>query len=135
MRTSSKVAFHAPCSLLHGQGVAAVEAGPTLLRQAGFQVIKPKEEHVCCGSAGTYSMLQGAMSEALKRRKLDALEELGVDVVVTANVGCMIQLDGALAVPTVHVVELLDWAFGGTGSSRLTKSMPGGVNGKTHYLA
>ena len=123
-----------PCSLLHGQGVAA-EAGPELLRRAGFEVFRPKEEHICCGSAGTYSMLQGVMSEALKQRKLEALKELEVDVVASANIGCLTQLDGGLEVPTVHVVELLDWATGGTVPNKLNGSMPGGVNGKTHHLA
>ena len=128
-KPSSKVAFHMPCSLLHGQGVAAAEAGPELLRRVGFEVVRPKEEHICCGSAGTYSMLQGVMSDALKQRKLDALRDLEADVVVSANIGCLTQLDGGLAVPTVHVVELLDWATGGTMSNRLAGSMPGGVNG------
>ena len=133
-KLSFKVAFQMPCSLLHGQGVAA-EAGPELLRRAGFEVFRPKEEHICCGSAGTYSMLQGVMSEALKKRKLEALKELEVDVVASANIGCLTQLDEGLEVPTVHVVELLDWATGGTVPNRLTGSMPGGVNGKTHHLA
>ncbi|MEK9929664.1 MAG: glycolate oxidase subunit GlcF [Rhodospirillaceae bacterium] len=128
-KPSSKVAFHMPCSLLHGQGVAAAEAGPELLRRVGFEVVRPKEEHICCGSAGTYSMMQGIMSDALKQRKLDALRDLEADVVVSANIGCLTQLDGGLAVPTVHVVELLDWATGGTMSNRLAGSLPGGVNG------
>ena len=123
-----------PCSLLHGHGEAA-EAGPRAPTIGFEELFRPEEEHICCGSAGTYSMLQGVMSEALKRRKLDAIKDLEVDVVASANIGCMTQLDGGLAVPTVMWLSYWTGLLQGPVPNELDGSMPGGVNGKTHHLA
>ena len=105
------VAYHSACALQHGQ---KIQAGPiALLEQAGFTVLQPREAHLCCGSAGTYNILQPALAEALRDRKIGHLEALGADAIAAGNIGCMIQLAGATRTPVVHTVELLDWAHGG----------------------
>ncbi len=105
-----RVAYHAACSLQHGQQVTAPPK--TLLRKAGFEVMEPKDAHLCCGSAGTYNIMQPEISAGLRRRKLETLRELRPDVIAAGNVGCLTQLAGD-GVPAVHVVELLDWMAGG----------------------
>ena len=105
------VAYHSACALQHGQ---KIQAGPiALLEQAGFTVLQPREAHLCCGSAGTYNILQPALADSLRDRKIGHLEALGADAIAAGNIGCMIQLAGAAKTPVVHTVELLDWAHGG----------------------
>lgn len=106
-----RVAYHAPCSLQHGQKIGDVPA--TLLEQAGFAVSHPKDAHLCCGSAGTYNIMQPELADALGRMKSDSLDVLGADVVATGNIGCLIQIGNFAGKPVVHTVELLDWATGG----------------------
>ena len=105
------VAYHAACSLQHGQQIT--EAPESLLDAAGFEVRKPAESHLCCGSAGTYNMLQPEISGRLRDRKVGHIEETGADVVAAGNLGCMVQIASATDLPVVHTVELLDWAHGG----------------------
>jgi len=105
------VAYQAACSLQHGQKV--VSEPKTLLKQAGFSVREVPEGHLCCGSAGTYNMLQPDIAMRLRDRKLANIASLKPDVIATGNVGCMAQLKTATAIPVVHTVELLDWATGG----------------------
>jgi glycolate oxidase iron-sulfur subunit len=104
------VAYHAACSLQHGQRVTG--APKTLLRKAGFAVVEPKDPHLCCGSAGTYNILQPDIAASLRRRKLDTLKVKNPDIIAAGNIGCLTQLAGD-GVPTVHMVELLDWMAGG----------------------
>ena len=105
------VAYHSACALQHGQ---RIQTGPVeLLRQAGFAVSLPAEGHLCCGSAGTYNILQPTLADALRDRKTAHLEALGADAIAAGNIGCMVQLRGATETPVVHTVELLDWAHGG----------------------
>ncbi len=106
-----KVAYHAACSLQHGQKVVAPPK--QLLARAGFDVLEVPEGHLCCGSAGTYNLLQPDLANRLRDRKVGHIESLSPDVVAAGNIGCMVQLRGGLAVPVVHTVELLDWATGG----------------------
>jgi glycolate oxidase iron-sulfur subunit len=106
-----RVAYHAACSLQHGQRVR--ETPERLLAAAGYEVMKPKEEHLCCGSAGTYNILQSDLGERLGARKADNLRRTGAEIVATGNVGCILQLRTQLDLPVVHTVELLDWASGG----------------------
>jgi len=108
---SLTVAYHAACSLQHGQQVKA--APPRLLAEAGFQVRTPAEGHLCCGSAGVYNILQSELATRLRDRKAANITATGAEVVAAANVGCMTQLAPVLATPIVHPVELLDWATGG----------------------
>ncbi len=106
-----KVAYHAACSLQHGQKVT--EAPKQLLQRAGFDVRTPAEAHLCCGSAGVYNILQPALADAIGRRKTDNLERLGADVIALGNIGCATQIALRTQVPVAHTVELLDWAHGG----------------------
>jgi glycolate oxidase iron-sulfur subunit len=106
-----RVAYHSACSLQHGQQVR--ETPQRLLRAAGFEVVEPREAHLCCGSAGTYNMLQPQIAGALRDRKAETLATLGADVIAAGNLGCMNQLATAVSAPIVHTVQLLDWATGG----------------------
>src|SRR6478609_7022679 len=105
------VAYHAACSLQHGQKV--LREPKELLGKVGFVVKDVPEGHLCCGSAGTYNILQPALAEQLRARKIANIERLTPDVIAAGNIGCITQLAGGTAVPIVHTVELLDWATGG----------------------
>jgi glycolate oxidase iron-sulfur subunit len=105
------IAYHAACSLQHGQRVLAPPKD--LLRQAGFAVRDIPDGHLCCGSAGTYNLLQPDLAETLKRQKLERIETLRPDAVAAGNVGCITQLASGTGIPVLHTVELLDWATGG----------------------
>jgi glycolate oxidase iron-sulfur subunit len=105
------VAYHAACSLQHGQKVT--QAPKELLSRAGFVVKEVPEGHLCCGSAGTYNILQPALAEALKARKVANIEGLRPDVIAAGNIGCITQISTGTDIPIVHTVELLDWATGG----------------------
>jgi len=112
-----RVAYHSACSLQHGQGL---RAGPQrLLQAAGFTVLEPAEGHICCGSAGTYNLLQPQIAGQLRDRKVARLEAVAPDVIATGNIGCMTQIAAGTGVPVVHTVELLDWAAGGPAPARL----------------
>jgi glycolate oxidase iron-sulfur subunit len=104
------VAYHAACSLQHGQGV--LTQPKALLRTAGFTVVEPAEGHLCCGSAGTYNLLQPEIASRLRTRKLDNIRATTPDLIAAGNIGCLTQLAGG-GLPTVHTVELLDWMAGG----------------------
>ena len=106
-----RVAYHAACSLQHGQQVKT--APKDLLKRVGFEVVEPADSHLCCGSAGTYNLLQPEISAELKARKVATLEARRPQVIAAGNIGCMIQIGSGTAVPVVHTVELLDWATGG----------------------
>ena len=106
-----RVAYHAACSLQHGQQIKS--APKDLLKQAGFDVVEPADSHLCCGSAGTYNLLQPEISGQLKERKVKTLEAKKPDIISAGNIGCMMQIGSATQTPVVHTVELLDWATGG----------------------
>jgi glycolate oxidase iron-sulfur subunit len=104
------VAYHAACSLQHGQKITALPK--QLLQAAGFVVREPPEAHLCCGSAGTYNLMQPAIAGQLRARKLENLGRTRADLIASGNIGCLTQLAGD-ALPVVHTVELLDWMAGG----------------------
>ncbi len=106
-----KVAYHAACSLQHGQKIT--DAPRRLLTDAGFEVLTPKEAHLCCGSAGVYNILQSEIADQIGARKVANLERLKADVIATGNIGCATQIGVRTATPVVHTVQLLDWASGG----------------------
>ena len=105
------VAYHSACSMQHGQQIR--QPPKQLLSAAGFDVRDVPEGHLCCGSAGTYNLLQPALATRLRDRKVRNIESLAPDVIATGNIGCMAQIGAATEVPTVHTVELLDWRTGG----------------------
>ena len=106
-----RVAYHAACSLQHGQQIKS--APKDLLKRVGFSVVEPADSHLCCGSAGTYNLLQPAISADLKARKMQTLVAKYPDIIAAGNIGCMMQIGSGTAIPVVHTVELLDWATGG----------------------
>jgi len=109
--SSLRVAYHSACSLQHGQRIH--DEPRALLKQAGFALVDVPEGHICCGSAGTYNILQPEIAGLLRKRKLENIRSTRTDVVAAGNIGCITQLDTGVDTPIVHTVELLDWAYGG----------------------
>jgi glycolate oxidase iron-sulfur subunit len=106
-----RVAYLAACSLQHGQQIRSEPK--RLLTQAGFEVVEPREAHLCCGSAGTYNLLQPEIAERLGERKAANLAAVAPEVIASGNIGCLTQIAARTKTPVVHTVELLDWATGG----------------------
>ncbi|MFT5785156.1 MAG: glycolate oxidase iron-sulfur subunit [Ascidiaceihabitans sp.] len=114
------IAYHAACSLQHGQQIKTFPKD--LLKKAGFKVVEPKDSHLCCGSAGTYNLMQPEISQQLRDRKVKTLEAKNPDIIAAGNIGCMMQIGSASGIPIVHTVELLDWATGGPRPPALDRS-------------
>ncbi len=106
-----RVAYHAACSLQHGQKI--VREPKELLSKLGFVVKDVPEGHLCCGSAGTYNILESDIAGRLRDRKIARIATLKPDVIAAGNIGCIAQIGAATAIPIVHPVELVDWATGG----------------------
>jgi glycolate oxidase iron-sulfur subunit len=112
-----KLAYHSACSMQHGQ---KIDREPKeLLAKAGFVVKDVPEGHLCCGSAGTYNMLQPEIARRLAARKVANIETTAPALIATGNIGCIRQIGGATSIPVVHTVELLDWATGGPAPAAL----------------
>ena len=105
------VAYHSACSLQHGQKITGLPK--ELLSKSGFVVKDVPESHLCCGSAGTYNILQPDIASRLRDRKIANLATVKPDMIAAGNIGCMVQIAGGTSVPVVHTIELLDWATGG----------------------
>jgi glycolate oxidase iron-sulfur subunit len=105
------VAYHSACSLQHGQKIT--QAPKELLSKNGFVVKDVPESHLCCGSAGTYNILQPDIANKLRDRKVANIAKVKPDMIAAGNIGCMVQIAGGTSVPVVHTIELLDWATGG----------------------
>jgi glycolate oxidase iron-sulfur subunit len=116
--TGLVVAYHSACSMQHGQKIT--RQPKELLRKAGFVVREPREGHLCCGSAGTYNILQPDIASRLRDRKVRNIEATEAALVATGNIGCMTQIGSGTELPVVHAVELLDWAWGGPKPAALT---------------
>ncbi len=106
-----RLAYHSACSMQHGQKIRTEPQ--RLLRRAGFSVMEVPEGHLCCGSAGTYNILQPEIAARLRERKVANIEALSPQAVATGNIGCITQIGLGTRIPIVHTVELLDWAYGG----------------------
>ncbi|MGU3537235.1 glycolate oxidase subunit GlcF [Methylobacterium sp. A54F] len=111
VETDLVVAYHSACSMQHGQGIRTEPKN--LLKRAGFTVKDVPEGHICCGSAGTYNILQPEIAERLRARKVANIERMRPDLIATGNIGCATQIGKGTPLPIVHTVELLDWATGG----------------------
>ncbi|MEZ8016478.1 MAG: glycolate oxidase subunit GlcF [Ascidiaceihabitans sp.] len=114
------IAYHAACSLQHGQQIKTFPKD--LLKKAGFKVVEPSDPHLCCGSAGTYNLMQPEISKQLRDRKVRSIEAKKPDIIAAGNIGCMMQIGSASDIPIVHTVELLDWATGGPRPPALDRS-------------
>ncbi len=119
------VAYHSACSLQHGQKIS--RQPKELLSKLGFVVKDVPEGHLCCGSAGTYNILQPELARRLRERKVGNIEKVAPDVIAAGNVGCITQIAAGTAIPVVHTVELIDWATGGP--------EPGALRGKQVSVA
>jgi glycolate oxidase iron-sulfur subunit len=126
--SSLRVAYHSACSMQHGQRI--IDDPRKLLRNAGFTVMEIPEGHICCGSAGTYNILQPVIAAELRERKVASIRSVRPDLVAAGNIGCITQLAIGMDIPIAHTVELLDWAYGGPvprgleGLSRHVKDVP-----------
>ncbi len=127
------VAWHAPCSLQHGQRLGGLPR--RLLAEAGLMVHEPAEAHLCCGSAGTYAVFQPEIAGRLQARKARHLEATGAELVATANIGCLLQIREATRLPVVHWVELLDWLTGGPRPPALARATWGRATAATSRLS
>jgi glycolate oxidase iron-sulfur subunit len=105
------VAYHSACSMQHGQQITTQPKN--LLRRAGYVVRDVPEGHICCGSAGTYNILQPEIAGQLRARKVANIERVKPDIIAAGNIGCITQIAGGTSIPIVHTAELLDWACGG----------------------
>ena len=119
VETGQRVAYHSACSLQHGQRVR--RQPKELLAAAGFQVMDVPESHICCGSAGTYNLLQPEIAMRLRDRKVANIESTSPDIIAAGNIGCITQIATGTRVPLVHTVELLDWTTGGPRPQALAK--------------
>jgi glycolate oxidase iron-sulfur subunit len=127
------VAHHSACSLQHGQKIT--RAPKELLCKFGFVVKDVPEGHLCCGSAGTYNILQPELARRLRERKVANIEKLKPDVIAAGNIGCMTQIAAGTEIPVVHTVELIDWATGGPAPEALAGRGVSSVAGETVAMA
>ena len=130
-----KVAYHSACSMQHGQKITTLPID--LLKSVGFDVVPIPESHLCCGSAGTYNLLQPELANQLRDRKISNIKTVKPEIISAGNIGCMIQIASGIEIPVVHTVELLDWATGGPVPKRLelAEYQPDGRQQKTTQSA
>ena len=122
-----RVTYHSACSMQHGQNMGT--KAQTLLRNAGFTVQDIPEGHLCCGSAGTYNIMQPEIATRLRDRKIENIKSTNPQVIATGNLGCITQLATGTKTPILHTVELLDWAYGGPRPDKIKHLNGGPKNG------
>ncbi len=122
-----RVTYHSACSMQHGQNMGT--KAQTLLRNAGFTVQDIPEGHLCCGSAGTYNIMQPEIATQLRDRKIENIKSTNPQVIATGNIGCITQLATGTQTPILHTVELLDWAYGGPKPDKIKHLNGGPKNG------
>ena len=122
-----RVTYHSACSMQHGQNMGT--KAQTLLRNAGFTVQDIPEGHLCCGSAGTYNIMQPEIATRLRDRKIENIKSTNPQVIATGNIGCITQLATGMQTPILHTVELLDWAYGGPRPDKIKHLNGGPKNG------
>eukprot|EP01025_Chloroclados_australasicus_P037689 TRINITY_DN3850_c0_g3_i1.p1 TRINITY_DN3850_c0_g3~~TRINITY_DN3850_c0_g3_i1.p1 ORF type:complete len:452 (-),score=51.33 TRINITY_DN3850_c0_g3_i1:861-2216(-) len=110
-REELRLAYHSACSMQHGQRIKTEPK--QLLMRAGFKVVDIPEGHICCGSAGTYNILQSEIADKLKARKVANIERVKPELIAAGNIGCITQIGSGIDVPILHTVEILNWAYGG----------------------
>lgn len=121
-----RLAYHSACSMQHGQKIK--DQPKNLLAAAGFTVVDVPEGHLCCGSAGTYNILQSEISDKLKVRKVSNIERMKPDLIAAGNIGCITQIGSGTKVPIIHTIELLNWAYGGQRPTKLANHSFGGIS-------
>jgi len=112
-----KIAYHSPCSMQHGQKVH--QQPINLIEKTGNEVLNIPEGHLCCGSAGTYNILQQKIAQTLLKNKVENIEKVEPDFISTGNIGCMSQISSGTNIPIVHTVEIVDWLTGGPKPDKL----------------
>jgi glycolate oxidase iron-sulfur subunit len=117
-KMNMRIAYHAACSIQHGQQIKAQPLA--LLRRAGFDVVEVPEGHLCCGSAGTYNIMQPEIAAKLRDRKIANIKSTRPEAIATGNIGCISQISSGTSIPILHTVELLDWAYGGEKPKKLS---------------
>jgi glycolate oxidase iron-sulfur subunit len=106
-----KIAYHSPCSMQHGQKVHAEPIN--LIKKTGNEVVEIPDGHLCCGSAGTYNMLQTEIADKLLKEKIMNIEKVRPDIISTGNIGCIAQIANGTTIPILHTIEIIDWYTGG----------------------
>ena len=106
-----KIAYHSACSMQHGQKVHKEPIN--LIKKTGNQVLEISEGHICCGSAGTYNLLQNDIAKKLLKNKIKNIEKIKPQFISTGNVGCITQIANGTKIPILHTVEIIDWYTGG----------------------
>jgi len=106
-----KIAYHSPCSMLHGQKVHKEPIN--LIKKTGNKVLEISDGHICCGSAGTYNLLQSDIAKKLLKNKVEKIEKLKPQLISTGNIGCITQISNGTKIPILHTVEIIDWYTGG----------------------
>jgi glycolate oxidase iron-sulfur subunit len=122
-RPALRVAYHAACSLQHGQKIT--REPKEMLSKLGFVVKDVPEAHLCCGSAGVYNLLQPELANRLRERKIANIEKTMPDVIAAGNLGCILQIAAGIAIPVVHPIELADWATGGSPPAAMERTGSG----------
>ena len=112
-----KIAYHSACSMQHGQKVHSQPIN--LIKKTGNEVLSIPDGHICCGSAGTYNILQQKLAKVLLKNKVNNIEKVSPDFISTGNIGCMTQISSGTNIPIIHTVEVIDWLTGGPKPNKL----------------